>query len=105
MYVSVSFSNNQIHEARTQEDRENLNVQIEKDSPWIVVYRSPSHVRPRQAPDQEMIQLVEVENSQPTTQTRRDLDQTPDEVPGNNPLGAASSIPLSLPLVSAPAII
>ena len=82
MDVSVSFSNNQIHEARTQEDRENLNVQMEKDSPWIVVYRSPSHVRPRRAPD-----------------------QTPDEVPGNNPLGAASSIPLSLPLVSAPAII
>ena len=43
MDVSVSFSNNQIHEARTQEDRENLNAQMEKDSPWIVVYRSPSH--------------------------------------------------------------
>ena len=43
MDVSVSFSNNQIHEARTQEDRENLNAQMEKDSPWIVVYRSPRH--------------------------------------------------------------
>ena len=43
MDVSVSFSNNQIHEARTEEDRENLNAQMEKDSPWIVVYRSPSH--------------------------------------------------------------
>ena len=36
-----------------------------------------------------------------TTQTRRDLDQTPDEVPVENLSGAASSIPLSLPLVSA----
>ena len=43
MDVSVRFSNNQIHEARTREDRENLNAQMEKDSPWIVVYRSPSH--------------------------------------------------------------
>ena len=43
MDVSVSFSNNQIHEARTQEDRENLDAQMEQDSPWIVVYRSPSH--------------------------------------------------------------
>ena len=39
MDVSVSFSNNQIHEARTREDRE------EKDSNWIVVYRSPSHTQ------------------------------------------------------------
>ena len=43
MDVSVSFSNNQIHEARTREDREYLDAQMEKDSPWIVVYRSPSH--------------------------------------------------------------
>ena len=43
MDVSVSFSNNQIHEAMTQEDREKLNAQMEKDSLWIVVYRSPSH--------------------------------------------------------------
>ena len=28
MDVSVSFSNNQIHEARTQEDREKLNAQV-----------------------------------------------------------------------------
>ena len=43
MDVSVSFSNNQIHGAMTQEDREKINAQMEKDSPWIVVYRSPSH--------------------------------------------------------------
>ena len=55
------------------------------------------NVRPRLAPDQEVTQLDEVANSQSTTQKRRDLDQTPDEVP----VGAASSIPLSLPLVSA----
>ena len=30
MDVSLSFSNNQIHEARTQEDRENLNAQMGK---------------------------------------------------------------------------
>ena len=59
------------------------------------------NVRPRLAPDQEVTQLDEVENSQSTTQTRRDLDQTPDEVPVENLSGAASSIPLSLPLVSA----
>ena len=39
MDVAVSFSNNQIHEARTREDRE------EKDSPRIVIYRSPSHTQ------------------------------------------------------------
>ena len=44
MDVSVSFSNNQIHEARTQEDRENLNAQMEKDSPWICCLQiSKSH--------------------------------------------------------------
>ena len=32
MDVSASFSNNQIHEARTREDREYLDVEIEKDS-------------------------------------------------------------------------
>ena len=58
------------------------------------------NVRPRLAPDQEMTQLDEVENSQSTTQTRRDLDQTPDEVLVENLSGAASSIPLSSPLVS-----
>ena len=45
MNVSVSFSKNQIHEARTQGDRENLNAQMERDSPWIVVYRFPAHTR------------------------------------------------------------
>ena len=59
------------------------------------------NVRPRLAPDQEVTQLDEVENSQSTTQTRRGLDQTPDEVPVENLSGAASSTPLSLPLVSA----
>ena len=59
------------------------------------------NVRPRRAPDQEVTQLDEVENSQSTTQTRRDLDQIPDEVPVENLSGAASSIPFSLPLVSA----
>ena len=59
------------------------------------------NVRPRLAPDQAVTQLDEMENSQSTTQTRRDLDQTPDEVPVENLSGAASSIPLSLPLVSA----
>ena len=39
------------------------------------------NVRPRLAPDQEVTRLDEVENSQSTTKTRRDLDQTPDEVP------------------------
>ena len=45
MNVSVSFSENQIHEVRTQGDRENLNAQMERDSPWIVVYRFPAHTR------------------------------------------------------------
>ena len=45
--------------------------------------------------------MDEVENNQSTTQTRRDLDKTSDEVPVENLSGAASSIPLSLPLVSA----
>ena len=56
------------------------------------------NVRPRLASDQEMTQLDEVENSQSTTQTRRDLDQTPDEVLVENLSGAASSIPLSIPV-------
>ena len=45
MSVSVSFSKNQIHEARTREDREWLDAQMENDSPWIVVKRSPSHTQ------------------------------------------------------------
>ena len=59
------------------------------------------NVRPRLAPDQEVTQLNEVENSQSTTQTRGDVGQIPDEVYADNPPGAASSIPLSLPLGSA----
>ena len=59
------------------------------------------NVRPPLAPDQEVTQLDEVEDSQSTTQTRRDHDQTPDEFPVENLSGAASSIPTSLPLVSA----
>ena len=59
------------------------------------------NVRPRLAPDQEVTQLDEVENSQSTTQTRGDVGQTPDEAHVENLSGAASSIPLSLPLVSA----
>ena len=65
------------------------------------VYPVDRNVRPRVAPDQEVTQLDEVEDRQSTTQTRRDLDQTPDEVPVENLSGAASSIPLSLPLMSA----
>ena len=59
------------------------------------------NVRPRLAPDQEVTQLDEVGDRQSTTQTRRDLDHTPDEVLVENLFGVASSIPLSLPLVSA----
>ena len=47
------------------------------------------NVRPRLAPDQEVARLDEVENSQSTTQTRRDLDQTPDEFLVENLSGAA----------------
>ena len=59
------------------------------------------NVRPRLAPDQEVTQRDEVENSESTTQTRGDVGQTPDEVLVDNLSGAASSIPLSYPLVSA----
>ena len=59
------------------------------------------NVRPRLAPDQEVTQLDEVENSPSTTQIRGDVEQIPDEVLVDNLSGAASSIPLSLPLVSA----
>ena len=59
------------------------------------------NVRPRLAPDQEVTQLDEVENSQSTTQARGDVGQAPDEAHVDNQSGAASSIPLSLPLVSA----
>ena len=59
------------------------------------------NVRPRLAPDQEVIQLDEVENSQSTTQARRDVGHTPDEVHVDNPSDAASSILSPYPLVSA----
>ena len=59
------------------------------------------NVRPRLAPDQEVTQLDEVENSETTTQTRGDVGQTPDEIHVDNPRDAASSIPISYPLVSA----
>ena len=42
-----------------------------------------------------------MENSESTTKIRGDVEQTPDEVPVGNLSGAASSIPLSLPLASA----
>ena len=42
-----------------------------------------------------------MENSESTTQIRGDVGQTPDEVLVDNPSGAASSIPISYPLVSA----
>ena len=59
------------------------------------------NVRPRLALDQEVTQLDVMENSQSTTQTRGDVGQTPDEAHVDNPSGAASSIPISNPLVSA----
>ena len=47
MDVSVSFSNNQIHEGRTREDRENLDVQMEKD-PLGLLFTDPhvTHIIP-----------------------------------------------------------
>ena len=48
-----------------------------------------------------MTRLDEVENSESTTQIRGDVGQTPDEVLVDNPSGAASSTPISYPLVSA----
>ena len=53
------------------------------------------NVRPRLAPDQEVTQLDEVENSKSTTQTRGDVGQTPDEAHVDNPPDAASAIPIS----------
>ena len=57
--------------------------------------------RPRLAPDHEVTQLDEVENSQSTTQDRGDVSQTPDEAHVDNPPGAASSILSPYPLISA----
>ena len=59
------------------------------------------NVRPRLTPDQEVTQPDEVEDTQLTTQTRRDVGQTPNEVLVDNPSGDASAIPISYPLVSA----
>ena len=59
------------------------------------------NVRPRLALDQEVTQPDKVEDSQSTTQTRRDVRQTPNEVFVDNPSGDASAIPISYPLVSA----
>ena len=59
------------------------------------------NVRPRLAPDQEVTQLDEVEDHQSTTQTRRNVCQTPNEVFVDNPSGDASAKPISYPLVSA----
>ena len=59
------------------------------------------NVRPRLAPDQEVTQLDEVENSQSTMQARGDVGQTPDEAHVDNPLDAASSILSPYPLISA----
>ena len=59
------------------------------------------NVRPSLAPDQEVTQLDEVENSQSTTQARGDVGQTPDEVHVDNPPDAASSILSLYPLISA----
>ena len=59
------------------------------------------NVRPRLAPDQEVTQPDEVEDSQSTTQTRQDVGQTPNEVHVDNPPDAASSILSPYPLISA----
>ena len=59
------------------------------------------NVRPSLAPDQEVTQLDEVENSQSTTQARGDVGQTPDETHVDNPPDAASSILSPYPLISA----
>ena len=59
------------------------------------------NVRPRLAPDQEVTQLDEVENSQSSTQSGGDVGQTPDEVHMDHPLDAASSTPSPYPLISA----
>ena len=59
------------------------------------------NVRPRLAPDQEVTQLDEVENSQSTTEARGDVGQTPDGAHVDNPLDAAFSRPSPYPLISA----
>ena len=41
--ASVSFSDIQTDEARSGEDRDRLDDQMEKDAIWIVIYRFPSY--------------------------------------------------------------
>ena len=59
------------------------------------------NVRPRLAPDQEVTQLDDVDNSQSTTQTLEDVGQAPDGAHVDNPPDAASSTPSPYPLTSA----
>ena len=59
------------------------------------------NVRPRLAPDQEVSQLDEVENSQSNTQVRGDVGQIPDGARMDNPPDVASSTPSPYPLISA----
>ena len=59
------------------------------------------NVRPRLAPDQEVTRLVELGNSESTTQIREDVEQIPDEVHADNPPDAASSILSPYPWISA----
>ena len=58
------------------------------------------NVGPRLTPDQEVTRLDKVENSDSTTQTRRDVGQTPNEAHVDNPPDAASSILSPYPLIS-----
>ena len=59
------------------------------------------NVRPRLAPDQEVTQLDEVENSQSTMQARGDVGQAPVGIHVDNPPDAASSTPSPYPSISA----
>ena len=59
------------------------------------------NVRLRLAPDQEVTQLDEVENSQSTTHARGDVGQTPDGAHVDNPPDAASSTLSPYPLTPA----
>ena len=59
------------------------------------------NVRPRLAPDQEVTQLDEEENSQSTMQARGDVGQAPDGAHVDNPPDAASSTSSPYPSISA----
>ena len=75
------------------------------------IVESGQEIRPRQPEsepgsepadkNQKVTRLNEVENSESITQIHGDVGMTPDEVLVDNPSGAASSIPVSYPLVSA----